>query len=118
MIKYSQDFRRIPFWYKNRRMKALQRETIAKQVASTNISDSDTKGTTGSTVELSKVDIQVAVSVDQDMEPYSIISDKESLNVSCPHSQKHDQLIKASIAHFIPFLQNFQNVYGLIHSMF
>lgn len=81
------------------------RETISKEhVASTKTSDSDTnnstKGTTGSTVDFSKVDIQVAMDANQDMELYSILSDKENLDVSTPHSPKHDQLKEADIVNF------------------
>lgn len=81
------------------------RETIAKEhVASTKTSDSDTnnstKGTTGSTVDFSKVNIQVAMDANQDMELYSILSDKENLDVSTPHSPKHDQLKEANIVNF------------------
>lgn len=80
-------------------------ETIAKEhVASTKTSDSDTnnstKGTAGSTVEFSKVEIQVAMSANHDMEIYSILSDKKTLDVSTPHSPKHHQLKGANIVHF------------------
>jgi hypothetical protein len=81
------------------------RETIAEEhVASTKISDSDTnnstKGTTGSTEELSKVIVQVAMNADQDMELYSVLLDKESLDVSTSHLQKSDQLKDTNIVHF------------------
>jgi len=81
------------------------RETIAEEhVASTKTSDSDTnnstKGTTGSTEELSKVVVQVAMNADQDMELYSVLLDKESLDVSTSHLQKSDQLKDTNIVHF------------------
>lgn len=81
------------------------RETIAKEhIASTKTLDSDinnlTKGTTGSTEELSKVVVQDAMNADQEVELYSVLSDKERLEVTTPYSLKNDQLEDTDIVHF------------------
>lgn len=81
------------------------RETIAKEhIASTKTLDSDisnlTKGTTGSTEESSNVVVQAAMNADQEVELYSVLSDKERLEVSTPYLLKNDQLEDTDIVHF------------------
>jgi hypothetical protein len=57
--------------------KLLFEEHVASTKTSNNDTTNSTKGTTGSTKELSKVVVQVAINDDQYMELYSVLLDKK-----------------------------------------